>query len=96
MKTTLVLLSLGLSATVNTASADCIKGVGEVVRKPLSVDAFHGISLEGSMDVVRAIKRSCNPWFWQAARISGVTPAALSALLGYVKKAKRSGVEAAE
>ncbi len=26
---------------------------------------------EGSMDVVRAIKRSCNPWFWQAARISG-------------------------
>lgn len=52
MKTTLVLLSLGLSATINTASADCIKGVGEVVKKSLTVDAFHGISLEGSMNVV--------------------------------------------
>jgi hypothetical protein len=52
MKTTIALLSLGLSATINTASADCIKGVGEVVKKSLSVDAFHGIRLEGSMNVV--------------------------------------------
>lgn len=52
MKTTLALLSLGLSATFNTVSADCIKGVGEVVKKSLSVDAFHGVNLEGSMDVV--------------------------------------------
>ena len=52
MKTTLALLSLGLSATLNTVYADCVKGVGEVVKKSLSVDAFHGINLEGSMDVV--------------------------------------------
>jgi len=52
MKTTLALLALGLSATFNTVSADCVKGIGAVVKKPLTVDAFHGISLEGSMDVV--------------------------------------------
>ena len=32
----------------------------------------------------------------QAARISGVTPAALSALLGHVKKRRRAGLDAAE
>lgn len=26
---------------------------------------------EGPMNVIRAIKRSCNPWFWQAARACG-------------------------
>ena len=29
-----------------------VKGTGDVVHKPVSVDAFHGITLQGSMDVV--------------------------------------------
>ncbi len=41
-----------LVLVVFTAQADCVKGVGEVVKKSLSVDALHGISVEGSMDVV--------------------------------------------
>ena len=42
---------------------------------------------EGSMDVVRAIKRSCNPWFWQAARISGAANlTAMAARMGFGDK----------
>jgi hypothetical protein len=29
-----------------------IKGEGDVIKKPLTVDAFHGIVLEGAADVV--------------------------------------------
>ncbi len=50
MRTTLSLLSIGLFTTL--ASADCTKGVGPVVKRSLSVDALHGITVEGSMDVV--------------------------------------------
>ena len=39
---------------------------------------------EGSMDVVRAIKRSCNPWFWQAARVAGAASvSAMAVKLGF-------------
>ena len=31
---------------------DCAKGTGDLVRKPIIVPAFHGIELEGSVDVV--------------------------------------------
>ena len=42
---------------------------------------------EGSMDVVRAIKRSCNPWFWQAARISGAASvSAMAVKMGFGDK----------
>ena len=42
---------------------------------------------EGSMDVVRAIKRSCNPWFWQAARVAGAANvSAMAARLGFGDK----------
>lgn len=57
----------------------------------LDYDAIGGLSNE-----VRAKLKQHQPaTLGQAARISGVTPAALSALLGYVKKARRAG-EAAE
>lgn len=52
MRTPHALLAASLFSFALAANADCIKGVGEVVKKPLSVDAFHGISLQGSMDVV--------------------------------------------
>lgn len=39
---------------------------------------------EGSMDVVRAIKRSCNPWFWQAAKVSGgASISSLAVMMGF-------------
>ena len=42
---------------------------------------------EGSMNVVRAIKRSCNPWFWQAARAAGPSAlASMGQLLGFGEK----------
>jgi penicillin-binding protein 2 len=42
---------------------------------------------EGMMNVVRAIKRSCNPWFWQAARVSGAASlCAMGARMGYGDK----------
>ena len=42
---------------------------------------------EGSMDVVRAIKRSSNPWFWQAARVAGgANISAMAVTLGYGDK----------
>lgn len=42
---------------------------------------------EGMMDVVRAIKRSCNPWFWQAARASGAASlCAMGARMGFGDK----------
>lgn len=47
----------------------------------------HSHKDEGSMDVVRAIKRSCNPWFWQAARVSGAANlSAMAARLGFGDK----------
>jgi tRNA uridine 5-carboxymethylaminomethyl modification enzyme len=68
------------------------KDEGLVLPEGLDYDAVGGLSNE-----VRAKLKQHKPGtLGQAARISGVTPAALSALLGYVKKAKRSGVEAAE
>ncbi|MFZ1331287.1 MAG: head GIN domain-containing protein [Flavobacteriales bacterium] len=33
-------------------NADHVKGTGDVVHRPLAVDAFHGITLQGSMDVM--------------------------------------------
>ncbi|HLT76908.1 MAG TPA: tRNA uridine-5-carboxymethylaminomethyl(34) synthesis enzyme MnmG, partial [Ferrovibrio sp.] len=54
----------------------------------LDYDAIGGLSNE-----VRAKLKAARPGtLGQAARISGVTPAALSALLGYVKKARRQGI----
>ena len=42
---------------------------------------------EGSMNVVRAIKRSCNPWFWQAARVAGgANVTAMATRLGFGEK----------
>lgn len=42
---------------------------------------------EGSMDVVRAIKRSCNPWFWQAAKVGGGADlSALGIAMGFGEK----------
>ena len=42
---------------------------------------------EGSMDVVRAIKRSSNPWFWQAARVTGGgNVSAMASRMGYGDK----------
>lgn len=52
MRTPHVLLAVSLFSFALAVKADCVKGVGEVVKKSLSVDAFHGISLQGSMDVV--------------------------------------------
>ncbi len=52
MRTPHALLAIALLSFIPAAKADCVKGVGEVVRKPLNVDAFHGIRVEGSMDVV--------------------------------------------
>jgi hypothetical protein len=52
MRTPHALLAVSLFSFALAAQADCVKGVGAVVKKPLTVDAFHGINLEGSMDVV--------------------------------------------
>lgn len=52
MRTPHFLLVAAILSFAPAAQADCVKGTGEVVRKSLSVDAFHGIHLEGSMDVV--------------------------------------------
>src|SRR6187402_86277 len=52
MRTPHALLVIALLSFIPAAKADCTKGVGEVVKKSLSVDAFHGIALEGSMDVI--------------------------------------------
>ena len=52
MFTTRTLLASALVIAAFNTQADCVKGIGEVVRKPLTVDALHGISVEGSMDVV--------------------------------------------
>jgi len=42
---------------------------------------------EGYMNVVRAIKRSCNPWFWQAARVAGgANVTAMATRLGFGEK----------
>lgn len=43
-----------LAACLLTAPAPCdhVKGEGAVVKKQLTVDAFHGIQVEGSMNVV--------------------------------------------
>lgn len=68
------------------------KDEGLVLPEGLDYDAVGGLSNE-----VRAKLKQHRPGtLGQAARISGVTPAALSALLGYVKKARRQGFEAAE
>ena len=72
------------------------KDEGLILPEGLDYDAVGGLSNE-----VRAKLKQHRPGtLGQAARISGVTPAALSALLGYVKKAqkdaKRSATEAAE
>ncbi|MEK9969768.1 MAG: FAD-dependent oxidoreductase, partial [Ferrovibrio sp.] len=68
------------------------KDEGLALPEALDYDAVGGLSNE-----VRAKLKQHRPGtLGQAARISGVTPAALSALLGYVKKVKRAGVEAAE
>lgn len=68
------------------------KDEGLILPAGLDYDAVGGLSNE-----VRAKLKQHQPGtLGQAARISGVTPAALSALLGHVKKAKRSGSEAAE
>lgn len=57
-----------------------------VLPESLDYDAVGGLSNE-----VRAKLKQHRPGtLGQAARISGVTPAALSALLGHVKKARRS------
>ncbi len=52
MRTPHALLAIALLSFIPAARADCVKGVGEVVKKSLTVDALHGIELEGSMDVV--------------------------------------------
>ena len=52
MRTPHALLAVALFSVAFAAQADCVKGTGEVVKKSLSVDAFHGIALEGSMDVI--------------------------------------------
>lgn len=72
------------------------KDEGLILPDGLDYDAVGGLSNE-----VRAKLKQHKPGtLGQAARISGVTPAALSALLGHVKKArkdpKRGGSEAAE
>ncbi|WP_374301699.1 tRNA uridine-5-carboxymethylaminomethyl(34) synthesis enzyme MnmG [Ferrovibrio sp.] len=68
------------------------KDEGLVLPEGLDYDAIGGLSNE-----VRAKLKQHRPaTLGQAARISGVTPAALSALLGHVKKARRQGIEAAE
>ena len=52
MRTPHALLAISLFSVALAARADCIKGVGLVVKKQLTVDVFQGISVEGSMDVV--------------------------------------------
>ena len=62
-----------------------------ILPDSLDYDAIGGLSNE-----VRAKLKQHRPGtLGQAARISGVTPAALSALLGHVKKARRDGLAAA-
>lgn len=68
------------------------KDEGLVLPEALDYDAVGGLSNE----VRTKLKQHRPGTLGQAARISGVTPAALSALLGYVKKARRQGIEAAE
>ncbi|MFN4311617.1 MAG: tRNA uridine-5-carboxymethylaminomethyl(34) synthesis enzyme MnmG [Ferrovibrio sp.] len=68
------------------------KDEGLVLPEGLDYDAIGGLSNE----VRTKLKQHRPATLGQAARISGVTPAALSALLGYVKKARRQGIEAAE
>lgn len=47
----------------------------------------HSRRAEGSMDVVKAFKRSSNPWFWQAAMASGgARLAAMGTRLGFGDK----------
>ena len=71
------------------------KDEGLTLPDGLDYDTVGGLSNE-----VRAkLKQHMPGTLGQAARISGVTPAALSALLGYVKKARKDarkgGTEAA-
>lgn len=52
MKTTTVLLACLLIGTAAHAQdKHFVKGEGDVVKKPLAVDAFHGIILEGAANV---------------------------------------------
>ncbi|WP_341704787.1 tRNA uridine-5-carboxymethylaminomethyl(34) synthesis enzyme MnmG [Ferrovibrio sp.] len=68
------------------------KDEGLTLPDDLDYAAIGGLSNE-----VRAKLQQQKPaTLGQAARISGVTPAALSALLGYVKKRRRQGEAAAE
>lgn len=68
------------------------KDEGLLLPADLDYDMVGGLSSE-----VRAKLKQHRPGtLGQAARISGVTPAALSALLGWVKKARRQGADAAE
>lgn len=63
-----------------------------ILPDSLDYDAVGGLSNE----VRLKLKQHRPGTLGQASRISGVTPAALSALLGHVKKARRSATEAAE
>lgn len=47
-----LLLATLFTHAMAVGPCDHVKGVGNVERKPLSVQRFHGIVLEGSMDVV--------------------------------------------
>jgi tRNA uridine 5-carboxymethylaminomethyl modification enzyme len=68
------------------------KDEGLTLPDDLDYAAIGGLSNE-----VRAKLQQHKPGtLGQAARISGVTPAALSALLGHVKKRRRAGLDAAE
>lgn len=53
MRISLTLPTIIISASLLGACTlrDCEKGVGAVVRKPLSIDPITGISVQGSMDV---------------------------------------------
>lgn len=54
MRTTSTLLTLALSTGLlaSCVLADQVKGSGPVVRKTITVDAFHGIELSGALDVM--------------------------------------------
>jgi len=68
------------------------KDEGLILPENLDYAAIGGLSNE-----VRAKLQQHKPaTLGQAARISGVTPAALSALLGHVKRRHRAGLDAAE
>ena len=64
MGRTSLILAAGLMTVLITSasipSTDQVQGTGDVVKKTLNVDAFHGIELQGSMDVIitKAAERS--------------------------------------